>query len=41
MEKETDFESGDQLDEETVEEKNLELGVLVVGQGFESFLEKK
>ena len=38
MEKETDFESGDQLDEETVEEKNLELGV---GQGFESFLEKK
>lgn len=41
MEEETDFESGVQLDEEMIEEKNHEVGVLIVGQGFENFLKQK
>lgn len=41
MEEEIDFESGVQLDEEMIEKNNHELGVLIVGQGFENFLKQK
>lgn len=41
MEEETDFESRVQLDKEMIDEKNHELGVLIVGQGFENFVKQK